>query len=443
MLSGLARDGGLYVPEHWPILGAAALKSLRGRPYGEVAEAVIAPFIHGFMTTDELHDAIGSAYAGFGHPAVAPLSQLDSNHWLLELFHGPTLAFKDLALQLLARLMDWSLAKRGSRATIVCATSGDTGGAAIEAFRSSNRVSIFVLHPQYRVSDVQRRQMTTVLSPNVHNVAVEGTFDDCQTLVKAMFNDGQFRDRVDLAAVNSINWARIAAQVVYYVTSALALGAPERAVSFTVPTGNFGNIYAGYVAKRMGLPVGRLVVACNVNDILDRALATGRYEVRPVTPSSSPSMDIQISSNFERLLFEASGRDAAEVVRSTDGLARSGGFTIAALTLAAIRADFLSGRADEACTRKMIDTVHRSTGKLIDPHTAVGYAVARLNAAGADAMVTLATAHPAKFPDVVEKASGVRPILPAILSDLFDKKEQFNILPNNLQAVQDHILSRI
>ena len=317
MLSGLARDGGLYVPEYWPRLEAAALRSLRGRSYGEVAEAVIGPFIQGFMTADELRDAIAGAYAGFGHPAVAPLSQLDANHWLLELFHGPTLAFKDLALQLLARLIDWSLVKRGRRATVVCATSGDTGGAAIEAFRSSSRVVIFVFHPQHRVSDIQRRQMTTVLSPNVHNVAVEGTFDDCQSLVKAMFNDGRFRDRVDLAAVNSINWARIAAQVVYYVTSALALGAPERAVSFTVPTGNFGNIYAGYVAKRMGLPIGRLVIACNVNDILDRALASGRYDVRPVTASSSPSMDIQISSNFERLLFEASGRDPAEVVRST------------------------------------------------------------------------------------------------------------------------------
>ena len=418
MLAGLARDGGLYVPEHWPSLEAMALKKLRGRPYGEVAKAVIAPFVHGFMTADELGDAIGSAYAGFGHPAVAPLSQLDSNHWLLELFHGPTLAFKDLALQLLSRLMDWSLAKRDSRATVVCATSGDTGGAAIEAFRSSSRVSIFVLHPHVRVSDVQRRQMTTVLSPNVHNVAVEGNFDDCQALVKAMFNDGRFRDRVSLAAVNSINWARIAAQVVYYVTSALALGAPERAVSFTVPTGNFGNVYAGYAAKRMGIPVGRLIVACNINDILDRTLTTGRYEVRPVTPSLSPSMDIQISSNFERLLFDASGRDPAEVLRSADGLTQSAGFTVAAATLAAIRADFRSGRTDETSTLKVIETVHRSTGRLIDPHTAVGYALARRNAAGTDAMVTLATAHPAKFPDAVEKASGVRPILPTALSDL-------------------------
>ena len=443
MLSGLARDGGLYVPEYWPSLEAAALRSLRGRSYGEVAEAVIGPFIQGFMTADELRDAIAGAYAGFGHPAVAPLSQLDANHWLLELFHGPTLAFKDLALQLLARLIDWSLIKRGRRATVVCATSGDTGGAAIEAFRSSSRVVIFVFHPQHRVSDIQRRQMTTVLSPNVHNVAVEGTFDDCQSLVKAMFNDGRFRDRVDLAAVNSINWARIAAQVVYYVTSALALGAPERAVSFTVPTGNFGNIYAGYVAKRMGLPIGRLVIACNVNDILDRALASGRYDVRPVTPSSSPSMDIQISSNFERLLFEASGRDPAEVVRSTGGLARSAGFAVPARALAAIRADFRSGRADEASTREMIGRVCASAGRLIDPHTAVGYAVARLHAAGSDAMVTLATAHPAKFPDAVEKASGVRPILPAGLSDLYDRKEKFSILPNNLQTVQDYILSQV
>ena len=443
MLSGLARDGGLYVPERWPRLDAAALSNLRGRPYGEVAEAVIAPFVAEFLTAEELRDAVAGAYAGFGHPAVAPLVQLDCKHWLLELFHGPTLAFKDLALQLLARLMDRSLARRDGRATVVCATSGDTGSAAIEAFRSSGRTAIFVLHPRGRVSDVQRRQMTTVRSPNVHNIAVEGTFDDCQALVKAMFNDAPFRDRVDLAAVNSINWARIVAQVVYYVAAALALGAPERAVSFTVPTGNFGNVYAGYVARRMGLPIARLVVACNVNDILDRTLASGRYEVRPVVPSSSPSMDIQVSSNFERVLFEACGRDAAEVVRSAAGLAQSGSFTLAAGTLAALRGDLRSGRADEAATAATIGAVHRAAGRLIDPHTAVGYSVAEANAAGVDIMVTLATAHPAKFPEVVEKASGRRPELPASFRDLLDKAEKFTVLPNSREAVQDYILSRI
>ncbi|MDP9139082.1 MAG: pyridoxal-phosphate dependent enzyme, partial [Pseudomonadota bacterium] len=276
-----------------------------------------------------------------------------------------------------------------------------------------------------------------------HNLAIEGTFDDCQNLVKALFNDARFRDAVDLAAVNSINWARIAAQVVYYVASALALGAPERTVSFTVPTGNFGNIYAGYAAKRMGLPVGRLVIACNVNDILDRALTTGRYELRPVTPSSSPSMDIQISSNFERLLFDASARDAEEVVRSAGTLAQSASFTIPARTLAAIRADFHSGSADEAAMQETMAAVYRSQGRLMDPHTAVGYAVARRDAAGEEAMVTLATAHPAKFPEAVEKASGVRPILPAALSYLYEKKEKFSTLPNNEKAVQDYILSRV
>ncbi len=442
MLSGLARDGGLYVPEHWPSLDSSALRKLHGRPYAEVAEAVLAPFTHGFMTGVELRRHIDRAYAVFSHPAVAPLSQVDSHHWLLELFHGPTLAFKDLAMQLLSRLMDWALERRGARATVLCATSGDTGGAAIEAFRSSSRVSMFVLHPHGRVSDVQRRQMTTVPADNVHNIAVEGNFDDCQALVKAMFNDGSFRDRVELAAVNSINWARIVAQVVYYVTAALSLGAPERAVSFTVPTGNFGNIYAGYVAKRIGLPIQRLVIACNVNDILDRALVTGRYEVHSVTASSSPSMDIQVSSNFERLLFEVAGRNPAEVVLSADRLARSGAFALTSHALAAIRADFGSGHAGEASVLGMIKTMYQSTGRLIDPHTAVGYVVARRHAATSDAMVTLATAHPAKFPDSVEKASGVRPALPGRLADLLVKKERFMVLPNDLQAVQDYILSR-
>jgi threonine synthase len=443
MLSGLAGDGGLYVPERWPALNVEMLKHLRGRPYAQVAVAVIAPFVKEFFAHDELHALIADAYAGFGHPAVAPLGQLDSNQWLLELFHGPTLAFKDLALQLVARLMDRALARRAGRATVLCATSGDTGGAAIEAFRSSSRISIFVLHPHQRVSDVQRRQMTTVCSPNVHNLAIDGNFDDCQALVKAMFRDWRLSERAGLTAANSINWARIAAQVVYYVTSALALGAPERHVSFTVPTGNFGNVYAAYVAKRMGLPIDRLVVACNVNDILDRALTTGRYQVHAVTPSSSPSMDIQISGNFERLLFEAAGRDAGQVVGLTDELTQSAGYTLPSRTLAAIRADFGSGSADEAATLETIASVYRSTGRIIDPHTAVGYAVARKNAAGADAMVTLATAHPAKFPQAVEKALGIRPELPSALRDLFDKQEEFSVLPNNLQAVQDHVLSRI
>ncbi len=338
---------------------------------------------------------------------------MTANHWLLELFHGPTLAFKDLAMQLLSRLMDWALARRGARATVLCATSGDTGGAAIEAFRSSSRASIFVFHPHNRVSEVQRRQMTTVLADNVHNIAVEGTFDDCQALVKAMFNDRPFRDRLELAAVNSINWARIVAQVVYYVTSALSLGAPERAVRFTVPTGNFGNIFAGLCCQTHGAAGSAGWSSPATSTISSTAhLSTGRYEVHPVTPSSSPSMDIQVSSNFERLLFEVSGRNPTEVVRSADRLARSAGFDLTAHALAAIRADFCSGHADEASVLEMIRTVYQSTGRLIDPHTAVGYVVASRHAATSDAMVILATAHPAKFPDSVEKASGVRPALP-------------------------------
>jgi threonine synthase len=443
MLSGLARDGGLYVPERWPHLDFATLKKLRGQPYTEVAAAVVAPFIGDFVSGSELDRLIGDAYRCFRHPCVAPLSQLDHRHWLLELFHGPTLAFKDVALQLLSRLMDRSLARRGRRAAVVCATSGDTGSAAIEAFRTSSRVVVFVLHPHRRVSPVQRLQMTTVHSANVHNIALEGTFDDCQSLVKRMFADGEFRDRVGLAAVNSINWARIAAQVVYYVTAALALGAPERPVSFAVPTGNFGNVYSGYVAKRIGVPIGRLIIACNVNDILHRALTGGRYEVHAVTPSLSPSMDIQISSNFERLLFDAARRDPQQVIEAASELSQSSCFTIAPATLAAIRSDFLSGRADEDCTRRTIAAQFAESGRLIDPHTAVGLAVARRHARISDGIVTLATAHPAKFPEVVEQAAGVSPQLPARLSQLYEKEEKFTILPNHLKTVQDHILSRI
>ena len=442
LLTGLARDGGLYVPAHWPELSTRQIAALQGKSYEEIAFAVMHPFIGGAIPDGELKRMIGEAYASFGHPAVAPLKQLDDNQWLLELFHGPTLAFKDVAMQLLSRLMDWALAKRGTRATIVGATSGDTGGAAIEAFKSSRHAAVFMMHPHGRVSDVQRRQMTTVDSPSVHNLAIEGNFDDCQAIVKALFNDHPFRDRVGLAGVNSINWARIMAQTVYYVTAALALGAPGRATSFCVPTGNFGDIFAGFVAKRMGLPVDRLLIATNVNDILDRTLKTGRYETRGVKASTSPSMDIQVSSNFERLLFEVHGRDPHVVRRMMASLAQSGAFSIGDRELEQIRHEFGSGATDEAETAETIRRTLAETGELLDPHSAVGYAVARKADASPSPMVTLATAHPAKFPDAVEKASGQRPGLPPRLAYLMDAKERFTVLPNVVGRVREFILSQ-
>ena len=441
LLTGLARDGGLYVPGHWPEISSRRLSELQGRTYEEIAFAVLHPFIGGAVPDATLQRMIADAYATFGHPAVAPLKQLDDNHWLLELFHGPTLAFKDVAMQLLARLMDWALEKRGGRATIVGATSGDTGGAAIEAFHNSRRACVFMLHPHGRVSDVQRRQMTTVASASVHNLAIDGNFDDCQAIVKALFNDLAFRDSVGLAGVNSINWARIMAQAVYFVSAALSLGAPARAVSFCVPTGNFGDIFAGFVAKRLGLPIDRLVIATNRNDILDRALKTGRYETRGVTPSASPSMDIQVSSNFERLLFEVHGRDPYSLRRMMQSLAQSGAFTIGERQLEQIRHEFQSGATSEAETQAVIRDTLAATGELLDPHTAVGYAVARKLPPSSSPMVTLATAHPAKFPDAVEKASGVRPGLPPRLGHLLSRPERFTILPNDVGTVRDFIRS--
>jgi threonine synthase len=439
LVAGLADDGGLYIPQSWQQLSADELRALRGRPYGDVAHAVIAPFVGGEIPDDTLRGMIDEAYAAFAHRAVTPLKQLDANQWLLELFHGPTLAFKDVAMQLLSRMMDWALEKRGERATIIGATSGDTGSAAIEAFRSSSRCEIFILHPHGRVSDVQRRQMTTVDSPNVHNIALEGTFDDCQALLKDLFGDKTFRDTHNMAGVNSINWARIMPQIVYYVSAALALGSPDIPVNFTVPTGNFGDIFAGYVAKRMGLPVGELVVATNINDILHRAISTGRYEVQGVTPTTSPSMDIQVSSNFERLLFDASGRDADAVTAMMQGLRQSGAFTIPPAALESIQSEFVSHRCDEQGMAQTLKQVLAETGELVDPHTAVGLNAARNLATGSGPMVTLATAHPAKFPDAVREASGREPELPAHLADLFDKPERFEVIANDFEAVKGHI----
>ncbi len=441
-LAGLARDGGLYVPDSWPFFSTDRIAALAGRPYAEVACEITREFVGGAIADADLSRMAHDAYGTFRHPAVAPLTQLSPGTFMLELFHGPTLAFKDLAMQFLARLMDHALLQRGERSTIVVATSGDTGGAAVEAFRASRQVDIVVLYPHGRVSDVQRRMMTTPGEPNVHALAIEGTFDDCQAIVKGLFNHHGFRDRVRLSGVNSINWARIVAQVVYYFTAAVALGAPHRKAAFTVPTGNFGDVFAGYVASRMGLPVDRLVVATNVNDILVRTLKSGTYEVRGVTPTASPSMDIQVSSNFERLLFDAYGRDASAVRALMGSLAQSRSFSIAAPALDEIRSRFTADRADEGETAATIRTVERETGHLIDPHTAVAVAVAEKEPRDRTVpMVVLSTAHAAKFPAAVEAASGIRPQLPDWLGDLETRPERVTVLPADQPAVERFILA--
>jgi threonine synthase len=441
-LAGLARDGGLYVPETWPRLEAATIAGFAGRPYAEVAAEVIRPFVGDAIAEHELARMLREAYSSFRHPAVAPLMQYGVNDFVLELFHGPTLAFKDVAMQLLGRLMDHMLAARGERTTVVVATSGDTGGAAVEAFRGRARADLFVLFPLGRVSDVQRRMMTTVADGNVHALAIEGTFDDCQAIVKGLFNHHAFRDRVSLSGVNSINWARIVAQVVYYFTAAVALGSPGRKVAFTVPTGNFGDVYAGYAALQMGLPIDRLVIATNVNDILARTLATGTYELRDVVPTASPSMDIQVASNFERLLFDAYGRDGQSVRTLMNSLAQSRRFTLSARALAAIRTIFSADRADEKETAATIRTTLRETNHFIDPHTAVGVAVAEKETRDPSLpMIVLGTAHAAKFPDAVEAACGTRPQLPEWLADLGERAERVTVLPVDQAAVERHILS--
>jgi threonine synthase len=441
-LAGLARDGGLYVPEAWPTLESSAISAFAGRPYAEVAVEVIRPFVGDAIPENELARMAREAYGSFRHPAVAPLMQIGPNDFVLELFHGPTLAFKDLAMQLLGRLMDHALAARGERTTIVVATSGDTGGAAVEAFRGRARADVFVLFPQGRISDVQRRMMTTAPDDNVHALAIEGTFDDCQALVKGLFNHHAFRDKVALSGVNSINWARIVAQAVYYFTAAVAFGAPQRKVAFTVPTGNFGDVYAGYVASRMGLPVDRLVIATNVNDILARTFASGAYEQRDVVATTSPSMDIQVASNFERILFDAYGRDAKAVRAMMGNLAQSRRMAIAMRPLSVLRAIFSADRADENETAAAIRTVLRETGRFIDPHTAVGVAVAEKESRDiAIPMVVLGTAHAAKFPDAVEAACGHRPPLPDWLADLNERPERVTALPADQAAVERHILS--
>jgi len=435
MLTGLARDGGLYLPETIPQMAPAEIAALAGLSYEEAAFRVMRPYIGDAFTDAEFEAIIARAYANFSHAARAPLVQLGPNHHLLELFHGPTLAFKDFAMQLIGQLFEAALKRNGKRVCIVGATSGDTGSAAIEAFRGLDAVDVFILYPQGRVSEVQRRQMSTPSEENVHALAVEGHFDDCQARVKDMFNDFEFRDAVGLAGVNSINWARVLAQVVYYFTSAVSLGAPQREVSFTVPTGNFGDVFAGYIAKRMGLPINRVVVATNQNDILHRCLSSAEYKPDGVIPSISPSMDIQVSSNFERALFEAYGRDGSAVAQLMDEL-KSGGFSVSQGALQALRESFDSGRCDEDETRAAIRRTWETTGELLCPHSAVGVHVAEAHLVPEVPMITLATAHPAKFPAAVEEASGQHPPLPSHMADLYERSERITEVENDLGAIQ-------
>ncbi|HEV7276909.1 MAG TPA: threonine synthase [Devosiaceae bacterium] len=442
VLTGLASDGGLYLPQTWPQVSAAEIAGYANRPYAEIAFDVISRFTGDEIPDADLRRIVDEAYATFQHPSVAPLVEIGPGHFLLELFHGPTLAFKDVAMQFLARAMDHVLTRRHARATIVGATSGDTGSAAIEAFRGRDATDIFILHPEGRTSEVQRRQMTTVTDENVHNIAVQGTFDDCQRLVKAMFNNHGFRDRVRLSGVNSINWGRIVAQIVYYFTAAASLGSPHRDVTFVVPTGNFGDIFAGHCARLMGLPITTLAIATNTNDILVRALETGRYEVEGVVPTISPSMDIQVSSNFERLLFEAMDRDADGLQRLMDGLAQSGRFTIPEAALATIRGQFAAARSDEVATAASIRRLYAEAGYLLDPHTAVGVTVADRFIGGAAPVVTLATAHPAKFPAAVREAASIEPPLPVWLADLHQRPERFSVLPGDQSEIEAFIEAR-
>ncbi len=442
MLTGLARDGGLYLPAEIPVMSRDEIAALAGLPYEDIAFRVMWPYVSGSFAEDEFKGIIARAYEGFGHAARAPLKQLNENHFLLELFHGPTLAFKDFAMQLIGQLFQVALKRRGDRVTIVGATSGDTGSAAIEAFRGLDAVDVFILFPHGRVSEVQRRQMTTPADSNVHALALDGDFDDCQAAVKDMFNDFDFRDGVKLAGVNSINFARVLAQVVYYFSAATSLGAPHRKVSFTVPTGNFGDIFAGFIAKRMGLPIDRLVVATNQNDILHRCLLGQGYFKGDTIPSISPSMDIQVSSNFERALYYAYDQDGAAVAQLMDEL-KQGGFNVSQGAIEALSENFDSGRVSEDETLTTIKSTLASSGELVCPHTAVGIKVAEDQRAADVPMITLATAHPAKFPAAVEQASDVHPPLPSRMSDLYERPERVTRIANDLVAIEDHIKRHI
>jgi threonine synthase len=444
VLAGLASDGGLYVPETLPTFSMAEIAGMQAMSYPELAYTIISRFTGESIAPESLESMIATSYASFRHAAVAPLKQLDAHTFLLELFHGPTLAFKDFALQFLGRLLDHILAKRGQKAVIVGATSGDTGSAAIAGCLGRENMDIFIMHPHGRVSDVQRRQMTTVIQPNVHNIALEGTFDDCQDMVKNLFADASFRDQYKLTAVNSINWARILAQVVYYFYAALTLGAPAKSVSFSVPTGNFGDIFAGYIAKRMGLPIEDLIIATNRNDILSRCLATGTYGMEGVVPTISPSMDIQISSNFERLLFDLHGRNGKVIADMMTSFRKDKKLKLSPEVWATLKGEFAASSVNDDDTKKTIAETFEATGELLDPHTAVGLAAGQRCRRDTSApMVVLATAHPAKFPDAVKDASGITPTLPAHLKDLFKLKERFDVMPNSMDDIKRFISERV
>jgi threonine synthase len=442
-LAGLASDGGLYIPVEWPRFTPDQIADMAGLSYVETAVRVMAPFVAASLTQDELRDLCTRAYGRFSHDAVTPLVQLDHRHFLLELFHGPTLAFKDVALQLLGLLFEKFLTGTDRHLTIVGATSGDTGSAAIDAVAGREGIDIFMLHPKGRVSDVQRRQMTTVRAPNVHNIAIEGSFDDAQALVKAMFNDADFSGRFHVTAVNSINWARLMAQVVYYFYAAVRLGAPAREVAFSVPTGNFGDVFAGYVAAKMGLPVAKLIVATNVNDILHRALSSGDYSAGTVTPTAAPSMDIQVSSNFERLLFDLAGRDGPALAAQMTGFESSKAMRLTNAQQQGAASLFASDRIEADDMSRAMAWAHARADEILDPHTAIGLAAAQRVALPPHVpIVTLATAHPAKFDDAVERATGIRPTLPARVGDLFDREERYDVLPATFEAVTGYVAER-
>ncbi|WP_353229767.1 threonine synthase [Novosphingobium sp.] len=443
-LAGLASDGGLYVPQSWPRFSSEEIAAMAGLPYAQLAQRVMQPFVGDSLTPDRLLELTTAAYGRFSHPAVTPLKQFDEQHWLLELFHGPTLAFKDVALQLLGLLFEEFLGRRDDHLTIVGATSGDTGSAAIDAVAGRAKVDIFMIHPHGRVSDVQRRQMTTVLAPNVYNIAIDGSFDDAQAMVKRMFNDTAVTGRFGIAAVNSINWARLMAQVVYYFAAALQLGAPQRKVAFSVPTGNFGDVFAGHVAAQMGLPIERLIVATNINDILHRALSTGDYSAGSVTPTAAPSMDIQVSSNFERLLFDAGGRDGAALAAQMAQFEKTRALHLTNAQSTHAAHWLTSARVDAQGMIAAQRWAYHACGEVIDPHTAIALQAARAapDLPAGVPLVTLATAHPAKFGDAVEAAIGLRPALPDRVGDLFDRAERYDRLPGDYDAVREYVTTR-
>lgn len=440
LLAGLAEDGGLYLPETWPQFSAAEIRSMRSLTYSDLAIRIMSPFVGGRIAEADFARIVHDTYDDFGHQAVTPLRQYDANMWVQELFHGPTLAFKDVAMQFLGRMFDHVLSKRGERVTIVGATSGDTGSAAIEACRDRDAIEVFILYPHGRVSEVQRRQMTTVASENVRCIAVEGTFDDCQDILKAMFNDPAIRSELRLSAVNSINWARVMAQIVYYFQARLSLGAPDRAVSFSVPSGNFGNVFAGYAAQAMGLPVESFVVGSNRNDILCRFFEQNDMSVAEVHPTLSPSMDIQVSSNFERLLFDLLGRDGATVAAAMTDFRKHGKLSIDRSQWQNANGLFHGHSVDDERTKAVIAEMFEKTGELTDPHTAIGIDAAYARRGDpAVPMVSLATAHAAKFPDAVEAATGIRPELPNRLADLSEREERFTVLPNDMAEISNFI----